>query len=177
MNSAAKLVKELKKRGLHIAFVESCTGGALASALTDVEGASEVLEDSTVTYSNEAKRAFGVNPATIEHFGVYSEECAIDMAQAGVDHSHIANVGVGVTGSFGRVDPANPEGSIPGEVFVGFWSCATYVSFKLILTHTARTRKESKIYVKNEVFERLIPFLVSNDIHMVGSLSLSRTAC
>ena len=158
MTAAEHLVKRLRERKIHVVFVESCTGGALASALTDIPGASEVLEDSFVTYSNDAKVCLGVPTRVIEKFGVYSNECAEAMACAGLERSVAADVGVGVTGSFNRVDPANPEGSIPGEVFVAFRWFTT--SRNLVLhVNPALNRKEAKAVIVDGVFQGLLEFL------------------
>jgi len=116
---AREVVRLLKEKGLHIVVMESCTGGALTSALTDVTGASEVLKESFVTYSNEAKTDNGVPPALIEQFGVYSHECAKAMAEAAIRcalTSRKQTITIGVTGRLSREDPANPGGFV-GEVY------------------------------------------------------------
>ena len=94
--------------------MESCTGGLIASLLTDTEGSSSVFKGSFVTYSNEAKIQQGVPSSTIEKYGVYSKETAIAMANA-ARTSFNSDLSIGVTGTFGNPDPANPD-SIPGEV-------------------------------------------------------------
>ncbi|MEM7358212.1 MAG: nicotinamide-nucleotide amidohydrolase family protein [Pseudomonadota bacterium] len=114
---ASHLVEHLSERGLHITTVESCTGGGLVNCITNVSGASAVIKDARVTYSNEAKIALGVPAEVIDQYGVYSLETAIAMAKAGVAKSVQADIGVGITGSISRVDPANPD-SVPGEVYI-----------------------------------------------------------
>ena len=101
-----------------VATMESCTGGALASAITNVSGSSEIFCSGLVTYGNEAKIKSGVPVEVIEQHGVYSEETAKAMALAAALYLEGTNYGVGITGSMSRVDPANREGSIPGVVFV-----------------------------------------------------------
>lgn len=101
------IVKRLAKESKTIATMESCTGGTLVSELTNVEGASEVLKESYVTYSNEAKIKLGVPKETIDEYTVYSSETAIAMAKA-VRNVANANIGVGITGQLGRIDPNNP---------------------------------------------------------------------
>lgn len=118
MKIAELFVQTLTKQGHIITFVESCTGGALANTVTNVPGASAVLMDSFVTYSNDAKIALGVHPNIIETHSVYSRECALAMAEAGLNKSVGATIAVGVTGSLNRTDPANPKASIPGEIFL-----------------------------------------------------------
>ena len=80
-----------RMRKLTIATAESCTGGLVAGALTDIPGSSDVIDRGFVTYSNDAKRAMlGVKASTLESFGAVSKETAIAMAvgaleRAGVD--------------------------------------------------------------------------------------------
>ena len=105
----------LIERGITITTMESCLSGQLASLITDTEGASAILKGAFITYSNEAKIREGVDPALIEQYGVYSAETASAMAEA-CRKAYGAMIGVGVTGSFGNVDPNNAD-SVPGEVF------------------------------------------------------------
>lgn len=106
----------LIERGLTFTAMESATGGQIASLVTDTEGSSAVFKGSFVTYSNEAKVMQGVPAEVIERFTVYSEQTAAAMAEAARD-AYGANVAVGVTGTMGNADPANPGASVPGEVY------------------------------------------------------------
>ena len=87
-----------RMRKLTIATAESCTGGLVAGALTDIPGSSDVIDRGFVTYSNEAKRVMlGVKAATLETFGAVSKETATAMAigaleKAGVKYSEIEPV-------------------------------------------------------------------------------------
>ena len=110
-----KITLCLIQKSLQISTMESCTSGLIASLITDTEGASAVMKGSAITYSNEAKIACGVPEEIIKTFGVYSEETAAAMANA-ARRAYKADIGIGVTGSFGNADPANPD-SVPGEVF------------------------------------------------------------
>lgn len=113
-----KLVMQLKKCGWHISFAESCTGGLCAARLISIPDASAVLDASVITYSNQSKTDYlGVNPDTIERFGVVSEEVALEMAE-GVALKNNADVGVGVSGIAG---PAGGSEKKPvGTVCFGF---------------------------------------------------------
>lgn len=78
---ASTVKKMLASRGETVAMAESCTGGLLASALVDLPGASNVLGEGYVTYSNASKsRILGVKPETLEKYGAVSRECALEMA-------------------------------------------------------------------------------------------------
>ncbi len=104
----------LDARGWSIASMESCTGGALALALTQEPGSSKRMRGGLVTYATEAKVAFGVPQETIDAAGVISDAVALAMARAACDHLS-ADVGVGITGVAG---PDPQDGHHPGEVHV-----------------------------------------------------------
>ena len=76
-----KLVEELIKNKKTISTMESCTGGGVANAITNIEGASEVLKFSAVTYSNEYKIKMGVSSDVIDEYSVYSMETAHEMSK------------------------------------------------------------------------------------------------
>ncbi len=109
-----RLTKLLIARRLTITTMESCTAGQIASLITDTEGSSAVLPGAFVTYCNAAKVRCGVPAAVIERHGVYSAQAALAMAAA-CRASYGTNIGIGVTGTMGNVDPANGD-SIPGQV-------------------------------------------------------------
>ena len=105
----------LDSRGLSIAVMESCTGGLLASTITDVPGASHFFRGGLVTYTAEAKIHYGVDPDVIEAHGVVSNETASAMAAA-VRKQFDADIGVGITGVAGP----EPHGGQPvGAVCLG----------------------------------------------------------
>ena len=84
MTLAAEILARAKAQGAMIATVESCTGGLVAAALTDIPGSSAVFERGFVTYTNDAKTELvGVQAATLAAHGAVSEEVAAEM---GVSH-------------------------------------------------------------------------------------------
>lgn len=97
MNKVEQLVKILTQKNKTIATMESCTGGGLANAITNVEGASNVLKYSAVTYSNEYKIKMGVGKDTIDKNGVYSEQVAMEMAKS-ISEFACSDYGIGITG-------------------------------------------------------------------------------
>lgn len=98
---AADLLTHLRQRNLMVATAESCTGGLIAAALTEVAGSSAVVDRGFVTYSNDAKmRMIGVDARLIEEHGAVSREVAIAMAEGALAHS-AAQVTVAVTGVAG----------------------------------------------------------------------------
>jgi nicotinamide-nucleotide amidase len=102
LRASAKRVLDLfRARGLKAATAESCTGGLVAAALTEIAGSSDVLDCGFVTYSNEAKRAMlGVPASTLKRHGAVSGETAAAMAAGALKHSH-ADVAVAITGIAG----------------------------------------------------------------------------
>jgi nicotinamide-nucleotide amidase len=98
---AVALGQAAKARGVRIATAESCTGGLVAGAITDVAGSSDWFERGFVTYSNDAKReALGVAQSTLDAHGAVSEVVAMEMAVGALDASH-ADVAVAITGVAG----------------------------------------------------------------------------
>ncbi|QFT80999.1 Nicotinamide-nucleotide amidohydrolase PncC [Roseovarius sp. THAF27] len=114
--SAGDVLKAAKAAGLMVSVAESCTGGMVAAALTDIAGSSAVVERGFVTYSNTAKRQMlGVSRDTLEAHGAVSEEVAREMAEGALDHSE-ADVAVSITGIAG---PGGSEHKPEGRVCFG----------------------------------------------------------
>jgi nicotinamide-nucleotide amidase len=98
---ARRVIEANRAVGRRIAVAESCTGGLVAAALTEIGGSSDVFEAGFVTYSNEAKMALlGVASDVIETFGSVSIACAWAMAQGAIDRTD-ADVAVAITGIAG----------------------------------------------------------------------------
>ncbi|MFN6007293.1 MAG: CinA family protein [Paracoccaceae bacterium] len=114
--SVEKLLAEARYWGLKIATAESCTGGMVAAALTDVAGSSDVFERGFVTYSNAAKiELLGVLAETLAAQGAVSEAVANEMAEGALAKS-TADVAVSVTGIAG---PGGSEFKPEGRVCFG----------------------------------------------------------
>jgi nicotinamide-nucleotide amidase len=110
----AELLERYRQAGKKIATAESCTGGMVAAALTDIAGSSDVFERGFVTYSNEAKtELIGVPADLIRRVGAVSGEVARAMADGALGHSH-ADMAVSVTGVAGPGGgtPAKPVGLV-----------------------------------------------------------------
>ena len=101
IDAARRVVAENRAKGRRVAVAESCTGGLVAAALTEIAGSSAVLDRGFVTYSNEAKQELlGVNPDIIDTFGAVSIACAWAMAQGALKRSG-ADVAVAISGIAG----------------------------------------------------------------------------
>jgi nicotinamide-nucleotide amidase len=98
---AERVIAENRALGRKVVVAESCTGGLVAAALTEVPGSSAVLDRGYVTYSNEAKmEMLGVSPDIIDAFGAVSVACVYAMAQGALERSR-ADVAVAISGVAG----------------------------------------------------------------------------
>lgn len=106
---ARSLLDLCRSRKLTIATAESCTGGLVAGALTDIPGSSDVIDRGFVTYSNDAKHAMlGVESDTLATFGAVSKETATQMAVGALERAGV-DLAVSITGI------AGPGGAVPGK--------------------------------------------------------------
>lgn len=113
-----KVMQLLLAHKLHITFVESCTGGMLAARLINVSGASGVIEQSFITYSNKAKHILaGVKKSTLKKHGAVSRQTAKEMAEGGAKRAK-CEVAVSVTGVAG---PGTEEDKPAGLVYIGIF--------------------------------------------------------
>ena len=100
---AAQIVAQASARNSPIVTAESCTGGMVAAALTDIAGSSAVLERGLVTYSNEAKmELLGVTTDTLAAHGAVSAECAAEMVAGALTKTQPAMLAVAITGIAGQ---------------------------------------------------------------------------
>jgi nicotinamide-nucleotide amidase len=101
VEAARKVVEANRAAGLKVAVAESCTGGLVAAALTEIPGSSDVLEAGFITYSNEAKmELLGVSEDVLDTFGAVSVAVGWAMAQGALERTH-ADAAVAVTGIAG----------------------------------------------------------------------------
>ena len=112
-----ELIEHYVQAGLMLTTAESCTGGMIAAAITDIAGSSAIFDRGFVTYSNEAKtEMLGVPAALIAQHGAVSEEVARAMAQGALTHSR-ANFAISTTGIAG---PSGGSAEKPvGTVYIG----------------------------------------------------------
>ena len=116
MATAAEVLQAARYWGVTIATAESCTGGMISAALTDVAGSSDVFDRGFVTYSNAAKQdMLGVTADSLSSHGAVSEAVAREMAEGALTHS-LADLAVSVTGIAG---PGGSEFKPEGRVCFG----------------------------------------------------------
>ena len=109
---AQVVIKMLKEQGKYISFAESCTGGMLASILVDVPGASHVLKESFITYSNDSKiNRLNVKKSTLEKYGAVSSQTAEEMAK-GMYEAADCDIAVAVTGIAGPEDAGDKKAGL-----------------------------------------------------------------
>lgn len=144
----------LQKKGWLLATAESCTGGMIAAACTDLAGSSNWFERGFVTYSNHAKtEMLGVDTALIATHGAVSEAVARAMAAGAVTHAR-AQVSVAVTGVAG---PSGGSAEKPvGTIFFG-WSVRGVVRTELM--HFAGDRASVRAATVNHALRRLVELI------------------
>ena len=113
-NTAIQVGNALKSHGLMLTTAESCTGGMIAGAVTDIAGSSEWFERGFITYSNESKHEMlGVTWDTLTYYGAVSEATVREMVAGALHHSH-AQVALAVSGIAGPTGgtPDKPVGTV-----------------------------------------------------------------
>lgn len=148
------VVNLLIEKKMTIATMESCTGGFVASSITDIDGSSSVLKFSAVTYSNEYKIKMGVSKEVIDKYSVYSMNVAREMAK---NISVFANsdIGVGITGKINRVDENNLFGD-DNKIYYAIYdkNSDKYYEYELIAIND--TRLNNKKYIMENISKSLL---------------------
>ena len=149
-----EIIKILTENNKTISCMESCTGGGLANAITSIEGASNVLKFSAVTYSNQFKIKMGVDENIIDEYSVYSIETAKDMSKA-ISIFTDSDYGVGITGKLNRIDKDNPYGE-DNVVYYSIYSKEDESYLEGRLEVYMATREENKDLVIGSIVEDLL---------------------
>lgn len=151
------IIHKLQLKQLTIATMESCTGGGVANAITNMEGASEIFKFSAVTYCNEYKIKMGVDKEVIDKYTVYSIETAMSMAKA-ISNFANSNYGVGVTGKLNRKDENNDTGS-NNLVYISIYSKDEDKFYNEEVTVNKKARFLNKKVVINKIIEMMATLL------------------
>ncbi len=147
------VVNALITKNKTISTMESCTGGLLASEITNIPDSSKILKFSAVTYSNEFKIKMGVNSNTIAKYTVYSIEVAKEMSKA-ISNFTNSDYGVGITGQLKKIDEANPTNN-DNLVYVSIYDKAKDSYYTMSLEALDLPRSENKKYVVNKIIDLL----------------------
>ena len=137
-----EIVELLTKKNETISTMESCTGGGIANAITNIPGASEVFKYGAITYANEFKIKMGINRETIDTYTVYSQEVADEMSKKITGYTN-SDYGIGVTGKLNRVDKYNPYGQ-DNLVYVSIYSKKDDTYHHATVECTKEDRKNNK---------------------------------
>lgn len=148
-----EVVNKLIEKNKTISTMESCTGGLLASEITNIPDSSKVFKFSAVTYSNEFKIKMGVNSNTIDKYTVYSVEVAMEMSKAITDFTN-SDYGVGITGQLKKADDANPTDN-DNLVYVSVYDRNKNYYYTMSLEALDLPRSENKKYVVNRAINLL----------------------
>ena len=148
------VVNLLIEKKMTIATMESCTGGFVASSITDIDGSSSVLKFSAVTYSNEYKIKMGVSKEVIDKYSVYSMNVAREMAKNISDFAS-SDIGVGITGKINRVDENNLFGD-DNKIYYAIYdkNSDKYYEYELIAIND--TRLNNKKYIMENISKNLL---------------------
>lgn len=148
------VVNLLIEKKMTIATMESCTGGFVASSITDIDGSSSVLKFSAVTYSNEYKIKMGVSKEVIDKYSVYSMNVAREMAKKISDFAN-SDIGVGITGKINRVDENNLFGD-DNKIYYAIYdkNSDKYYEYELIAIND--TRLNNKKYIMENISKSLL---------------------
>ena len=152
-----EIVEKLTKLGKSIATMESCTGGAVVNAITNIEGASNVLKFSAVTYSNEYKIKLGVSKDTINTYSVYSIETAKEMS-FNISKYADSDYGIGITGKLNRVDNNNPYGE-DNVVFISIYDKEKDKYTTSLIKVKRDSRRENKEDIILEIEKMLLQII------------------
>lgn len=154
MNNIKFLVEKLITLNNTISTMESCTGGYIVNAITNIEGASNILKYSAVTYSNEFKIKMGVSKETIDKYSVYSIETAKEMSKA-ISIFTNSNYGIGITGKLNCEDKNNLT-SPDNKVYISIYNNKkdTYI------TDTIYVSKKNRCDNKEEILNKVITMLL-----------------
>ena len=152
-----ELINKLTILNKTISTMESCTGGGISNAITNVEGASEVFSFGAVTYSNNFKIKMGVDSSIIDKYTVYSMEVAKEMSKKVSIFSN-SNYGVGVTGKLNKVDKNNPYGE-DNIVYISIYDRDNDTFYNDEVKVLKSTRKENKDIIINKIKDKLLSIL------------------
>ena len=152
---AERVGLRLKAQGLMLATAESCTGGLIAGAVTDIGGSSAWFERGFVTYSNEAKQEMlGVSPMCLQQYGAVSEPTAREMAAGALVHS-TADFAVAVTGIAG---PSGGTAEKPVGMVCFGWAVrgsSTEAETRHFAGDRAQVRKETVRHALEGILKRI----------------------
>jgi len=148
-----EIVNKLIKTKQTISTMESCTGGFIASSITNIEGSSEIIKFSAITYSNEYKIKMGIQKETIDKYTVYSQEVANEMSKTISNYTN-SDYGIGITGKLNSPDPNNQSG-LDNLVYISIYDKNKDTYHNDIVKCKNQSRIKNKEIVLNKIIEIL----------------------
>ena len=148
-----EVVRKLDENHRTISTMESCTGGQLATEITNISGASDILKFSAVTYSSEYKIKMGVNSETIDKYTVYSPNVAREMSKS-ISKFACSDYGVGITGKMDVIkdETERKENNI---IYTSIYDKEKDIYYEDIIIGDSLNRRENKKKVVNVIVNRL----------------------
>ena len=148
-----EIVNKLIKNKQTISTMESCTGGYISSSITNIEGSSEIIKFSAITYSNEYKIKMGIHKETINKYTVYSQEVANEMSKTISNYTN-SDYGIGITGKLNSPDP-NTQSGLDNLVYISIYDKNKNIYHSDIVRCKNQSRIENKELVLNKIIEIL----------------------
>lgn len=152
-----EIVDRLRYKNKTISMMESCTGGGVCNAITDIPGASDILKFSAVTYSNEYKIKMGVSNLVIDKYSVYSIETAREMSK-NISLFSNSDYGVGITGKLNRIDINNKYG-MDNRVYISIYDREKDIYYDYYVPVSSDNRVENKKVVIDFIINKLLEIL------------------
>lgn len=153
-----RVVELLKEKNKTISTMESCTGGGVANAITNVSGASEVIKFSAVTYSNEYKIKMGVDENIINKYTVYSSQTANEMSK-NISLFANSNYGVGITGQINKIDPNNITDE-NNKIYISIYDRDNDKFYNETLVAINDTREKNKEFIISKIADKLLEIII-----------------
>lgn len=156
-----EVVMLLIKKNKTISTMESCTGGAIVNAITNIEGSSEILKFSAITYSNEFKIKMGVDKNIIDMYTVYSIKTADEMSKNIANFTN-SNYGIGITGQINRTDPNNITNE-NDKIYISVYNKDNNKFYNKEIDAINSTREENKKMIVDNIIE-ILKSIIKSDI-------------
>lgn len=149
-----ELIQLLIKENKTISVMESCTGGGICNAITNISDSSKVFSYGVVTYSNDAKIKIGVSKGLVDKYSVYSSEVACDMARV-INEISLSNYSIGVTGKLMKKDENNMFGE-DNLVYFCIYDHDNNIFYNESMHVSYRERVDNKNEVINKIVEKML---------------------
>ena len=156
-----EVVMLLIEKNKTISTMESCTGGAIVNAITNIEGSSEILKFSAVTYSNKFKIKMVVDKNIIDMYTVYSMNTADEMSKNIANFTN-SNYGIGITGQINKADPNNITNE-NDKIYISVYDKDNNKFYNKKVDAINATREENKKMIVDNIIE-ILKSIIKSDV-------------